>query len=120
MSTPDSCACWSRSWAQLKKILTAETDRRAAAQRRGELPHASLDVLIDTLKREIAKLDAEIEHVIQQTAPWQQYQAILRSVPGVGAVLCATLLALLPELGQGNRREIAALVGVAPFNQDSG
>lgn len=106
--------------AELKKMLTAETNRRAAAQRRGESPHASLDVLIDTLKREIAKVDAEIEQLIQRTAQWQQYQAILRSVPGVGAVLCATLLALLPELGLGNRREVAALAGVAPFNQDSG
>ncbi|MDW8396830.1 MAG: transposase [Anaerolineae bacterium] len=83
-------------------------------------PHASTDAVVETLKQEIAKLEAEIAALVQQTDTWREYHALLCSVPGVGAVVSATLLALLPELGQLNRRQIAALVGVAPFNQDSG
>jgi transposase len=51
---------------------------------------------------------------------WREREDLLRGVPGVGPVLCATLLAELPELGRLDRREIAKLVGVAPLNRDSG
>ncbi len=57
---------------------------------------------------------------IQQSAEWKQKAAILESVPGVGPVTASTLLAELPELGARNRQQIAALVGVAPVNKDSG
>lgn len=56
-----------------------------------------------------------------KTSPlWREYDAILQSTPGVGPVLSRTLISQLPELGDLNRKEIAALVGVAPFNRDSG
>lgn len=104
----------------LRQMLTAEINRRKAAQRRGATPHRSMEAVIEVLKQEIAQLDAEIAKLVEQTDTWREYKAILRSVPGVGPVLTATLLALLPELGRLNHRQIAALVGVAPFNQDSG
>ena len=57
--------------------------------------------------------------MVCDSPPWDRYE-VLSSVPGVGPTLSVALLADLPELGRLNRREIAALVGVAPFNQDSG
>ena len=57
---------------------------------------------------------------IRQSPVWQEHEDLLQSVPGVGPVMSRTLLADLPELGKLNRKQIAALVGIAPFNQDSG
>jgi len=75
---------------------------------------------ITWLEQELADLDRQIDDQIHQIPHFEQKQAILRSAKGVGPVLCAKLLSGLPELGQMNRKKIAALVGVAPFNQDSG
>ena len=72
------------------------------------------------LAQELAELDQQIDDQIHQTPHFQEKEAILRSAKGVGPVLCAKLLSGLPELGQMNRKKIAALVGVAPFNDDSG
>jgi transposase len=57
---------------------------------------------------------------IQRSTVWHEKATLLQSVPGIGRITASTLLALLPELGQLNRQEIAALVGVAPVNKDSG
>ena len=57
---------------------------------------------------------------IQQTPVWRRKAELLRTTPGVGPITSATLIAQLPELGTLNRKQIAALVGVAPFNRDSG
>lgn len=75
---------------------------------------------LDWLQDELDKLDREIEEQIQRIPEFQKKEAILRSAKGVGPVLSAKLLSGLPELGQLNRKKIAALVGVAPFNDDSG
>jgi transposase len=72
------------------------------------------------LEQEVAELDHQIDDQIHQIPHFQEKEAILRSAKGVGPVLCAKLLSGLPELGQVNRKKIAALVGVAPFNDDSG
>jgi len=72
------------------------------------------------LKQKLAKLDEEIDHFVQSSSIWKEKDAILRSTPGVGRVTSSTLLGRLPELGTLNRQEIAALVGVAPLNRDSG
>lgn len=72
------------------------------------------------LQAELADLDQQIEDQIQQIPHFREKETILRSAKGVGPVLCAKLLSGLPELGQLNRKKIAALVGVAPFNDDSG
>jgi len=72
------------------------------------------------LQNKLAGIDQEIETQIAQTPIFVDKQSILRSAKGVGPVFCAKLLSGLPELGHYNRKQIAALVGVAPFNDDSG
>jgi transposase len=72
------------------------------------------------LEQELAELGQQIHDLIHQIPHFQQKEAVLRSAKGVGPVLCAKLLSALPELGQMDRKKIAALVGVAPFNDDSG
>ncbi len=65
-------------------------------------------------------MDKEISDFIQQRPVLKEKEKLLRSVPGIGPVTSATILAMLPELGTLNRQKIAALVGVAPVNKDSG
>jgi transposase len=72
------------------------------------------------LEQELAELDDEIGRELRQSPVWREQEDLLRSVPGVGSVTAQTLIAELPELGRLNRKQIAALVGVAPFNHDSG
>jgi transposase len=72
------------------------------------------------LERSLARLDRRIAGLVAEQADWARLAGRLQSVPGVGPVLAYTLLALLPELGRLDRREIASLVGVAPFDDDSG
>jgi len=72
------------------------------------------------LDRQIADLDKAITKLIGSDDDWRAKRDLLESVPGVGSITSTALLAELPELGKLNRGEIASLVGVAPFNQDSG
>jgi transposase len=72
------------------------------------------------LTAELARIDDELDQVIQQNPIWREKDTWLRSVPGVGPVVTTTLLANLPELGTLRHKQIAALVGVAPLNRDSG
>jgi len=72
------------------------------------------------LEQELKDLDQDLGHTLQQSPLWREQDQLLQSVPGVGPVLSLTLLAQLPELGTLNRKQIAALVGVAPLNRDSG
>lgn len=65
-------------------------------------------------------MDKDLRQKLRQSPIWREKDELLRSVPGVGEQLSLTLLAHLPELGTLDRRQIAALVGVAPFNRDSG
>lgn len=102
---------------QIISMLTAEKNRKVTTHPK------LLDRLqqhIHWLKTEIKDLDEEINWFIQQRDEWREKAALLRSVPGVGPVTVSTLLAELPELGTRNRQQIAALVGVAPLNRDSG
>lgn len=82
--------------------------------------HARIQRHIEWLAKELAALDQELKAQIQQTPIWREKDERLQTVPGVGKVMSFTLLSNLPELGRLNRKEIAALVGVAPFNRDSG
>ena len=75
---------------------------------------------VQWLEKELAGLDDSLVTAIRESAVWRAKDDLLRAVPGVGRVLATTLLADLPELGRLSRREIAALVGVAPLNRDSG
>jgi transposase len=72
------------------------------------------------LSRRIEKLNKEIDHRIEQSEAWNEKRKLLMSVPGVGPVLASTLITELPELGLLSNRRIAALVGVAPFDRDTG
>ncbi|HJQ57496.1 MAG TPA: transposase [Vineibacter sp.] len=103
---------------QRREQLVGQRDdeRRRQHQAVDRIVRASLARVITALQREIARLDA----ALTQAAAASPTSAQLRTVPGVGAVTAATLQAYLPELGQLDRRQIAALVGIAPFNADSG
>jgi len=76
--------------------------------------------MIRYLNAEIVRMEKRLEKHVQDQAEWTDKQAILKSAPGVGNTLVYTLLEDLPELGTLNNKEIAALVGVAPINRDSG
>lgn len=75
---------------------------------------------VQWLEKEIERIDADLDRAIEDNAAFKANEALLRSVPGVGRVLSRTLLAELPELGEISHRRLCALVGVAPFNRDSG
>lgn len=75
---------------------------------------------IDWLSAEVKLLDVEIEQMMLDDEGWQEKAAILESTPGVGKVTSRTLLAELPELGRLNRKQVAALAGLAPYNRESG
>jgi transposase len=79
-----------------------------------------LEAHIAWLRQELAQLDAELQATIRESPVWREKERLLRTVPGVGPVLSMTLVADLPELGQLNRKQIAALVGLAPLNCESG
>jgi len=82
--------------------------------------HTSLKRHIKQLQTEVKRIELKLDKLIDQTPLWQEQRDLLMSVNGVGKILAYTLLSDLPELGQLNRREIAALVGVAPMNRESG
>jgi transposase len=73
-----------------------------------------------SLRKELAQLDKNIAELVDEHEDWRALAKRLRSVPGVGPVLANTLIALLPELGSLSRRTVAALVGLAPYDDDSG
>ena len=72
------------------------------------------------LQKELTEIECELDDTIRGTAIWRETDDLLKSVPGVGDALTRTVIADLPELGTLNRKKISALVGVAPFNRDSG
>ena len=82
--------------------------------------HPSIQSHIRWLEQELSDLDKDLRKTLRSSPVWRKKDNLLRSVPGVGEQLSLSLLAYLPELGTLNRKRIAALVGVAPFNRDSG
>jgi len=102
---------------QLVEMLTAEKNRLASARK---LVRTSLQAHITWLERELTRTDTDLAHAIRESPVWREKDELLRSAPGVGPVLTTTLLANLPELGTLTGKQIAALVGVAPLNRDSG
>jgi transposase len=80
----------------------------------------SVSHILDELRKEIDVIDAEIANLIEENDEWNQRATQLATVPGVGTITSHTLVAELPELGKLNRQQIASLVGLAPFNWDSG
>jgi len=107
---------------QLVTMLVAEKNRLAGltGPRRIQRVISSVDRMIKSPTNELEKLDDHLNTRIEQSPLWRAKDALLRSVPGVGPGTSRTLLIDLPELGSLNRKQIAALVGLAPFNHDSG
>ena len=103
---------------QLIEMIVAEGNRAR------QLTSAPLKGRIErhraALQKELSEIERELDHSIRSTPIWCETHALLTSVPGVGDTLARTIIAELPELGTLDRRKAAALVGVAPFNRDSG
>jgi transposase len=102
---------------QLIDFRTAELNRLTSAH---PAVRASIERLLEELGQKIAELDQQIDQLMAAKAEFKHKAELLRTVPGIGPVACAILVADLPELGRLDRKQIAALVGVAPFNDDSG
>ena len=102
---------------QLVKMLTAERNRLMSVL---TPVRKSLRTHIAWLERAIQQTDTALTEAIRQSPVWREKEELLQSTPGVGPVVTTTLLATLPELGTLTGKQISALVGVAPFNRDSG
>jgi transposase len=107
---------------QLVTMLVAEKNRLAGLTGPRRIPRviSSIERIINSLTKELEKLDEQMKTRIEQSPIWRAKDALLRSVPAVGPRTSRTLLFDLPELGTLNRKQIASLVGLAPFNHDSG
>ena len=103
---------------QLVEMITAEKNRLAACT--VPLVRADIEEHIKFLKRRLKDSDDELYSSIKKSPLWRVKEQILRSAPGIGRVTTCALIAQVPELGQLGSRQISALVGVAPFNRDSG
>lgn len=102
---------------QLTELRTMEKNRRHVMP---ETLRPGIDRLIQAIDDELVRLEQLIDEAIDQHAAWRHKRDLLTSVPGIGKSVASTLIGDMPELGTLNRREIAALTGVAPFNRDSG
>jgi len=102
---------------QITEMIVAERNRLGATSK---AIRKRIEAHIRWLESELDRADQDLDQSIRQSPIWQENQELLQSVPGIGPVISRTLLAELPELGQLNRKQMAALVGIAPLNRDSG
>ena len=102
------------------QLLEMQTMEKNRLQILPKALHRSIKTLLCSLETQIKTITKQIDEAVMQVKHWRTKTEILTSVPGVGKVLAYTLLSELPELGELNRKEIAALVGVAPMNRESG
>ncbi len=102
---------------QLIEMLVAEQNRLSSAHRRVK---PAIQKSIDWLRTQIGEIDRDISSIITESPLWREKEELLSSVKGVGPVVSASLICLLPELGTLCRKKISALVGVCPYNRDSG
>jgi transposase len=102
---------------QLVEMLVAEKNRRGAAHKSLK---KQIEAHIEWLQRELSEVDEVLQAQIKNNEMWEAKGKVIRSVPGFGKVVTTTLLADLPEAGVVNRKKVAALAGVAPYNCDSG
>lgn len=103
---------------QIVEMTTMEKNRLAIAPT--EKMRKSIRKHIEYLERALELADDDIDKNVRSSRAWREQEELLRSVPGIGPINARTMLAALPELGTLNRKQIAALVGVAPLNRDSG
>jgi transposase len=102
---------------QIIQMMVAERQRQKRANRRMQ---KSILRLLKALQKELTEIEADIDDAVRGSLLWREKENLLASVPGVGSIIARTLLADLPELGTLDRRQIAALVGLAPFTRQSG
>jgi len=102
---------------QIVAMIGAESQRLKRASPRTA---RSIERLLEALKRELADIDQEIGGAVRRTPAWFEKAELLKSVPGIGDQIARTLLAEMPELGDLDRRQIAALAGLAPWTRQSG
>jgi len=103
---------------QIIEMIGAERQR----EKRITIPRLrkSIARLIKVLEKELGRVDADIDDAVRGSPVWREKEDLLASVPGIGRVIARTLIAELPELGLCDRKEIAALAGLAPFTRESG
>lgn len=102
---------------QLVDMLTVEKNRLTSAR---HIMKKNLRRHIAFLEKAIGQMDTDLQKAVEDSPIWRVNDDLLQSVPGIGPTCATTLMAQLPELGRLNRKQIAALVGVAPLNRDSG
>jgi len=102
------------------QLLTTSTMFKNRRKRMPTISHACYDAVLKTIKLQLNKVDRQLDKAIARVPEWQEKVDLLMSAHSVGKVLAYTLLSELPELGKMNRKQVAALVGVAPMNRDSG
>jgi transposase len=103
---------------QIVEMIGMESNRRRQA--RSAKVVRGLERTLAALQAALAELDQEVDGQVRGSPAWRAAEDLLTSVPGIGKITARTLIAALPELGHLDRRRIAALVGVAPVNRDSG
>jgi transposase len=102
---------------QIVDMMAAERQRR---QRMPARLQKSIDRLLLVLQKELSSLEADIDDAVRGSPAWREKEDLLVSVPGIGPVIGRTLIAEMPELGKLDRRQVAALVGLAPWTRQSG
>ena len=117
MKRPESCVAW---WTVGTNCCKCSPQNGIACALPPRRVRPQIDRHIRWLKKQVEDRDNDIDKMIRQSPMWRARDELVQSVPGVGPVLSSMLLAHLPELGSLNRGQVAALVGVAPLNRDSG
>ena len=106
--------------ARRRQLVEMRVQEKLRLQQASAVQRASLGEHIARLDERIGRLDIDLTHALRSSPAWCDKDDLLQAIPGVDSLTRATMLALLPELGSLNWRQIAALVGVAPFNRESG
>jgi transposase len=104
---------------QVIDMITAEKNR-LGAEPPSKRVRTAIGRTIKWLQKQLEDIDMDLDQAVKSSPAWREKEELMRSVPGVGKVLSRTLLSHAPELGTLGRKQMAALIGVAPFNQDSG
>src|ERR1043166_4990281 len=99
-------------------MMTAERNRRRQLTTKRLIK--GIDCILAALQAQLTELERDIDDAVRGTPAWREKEDLLVTAPGVGQKIARTLIAELPELGSLSRHQVAALVGVAPFNRDSG
>lgn len=106
--------------ARRRQVMQMRTQELNRVQIMGKAVECSCRRLLKALDKELERLEAALDARIETEEEWAEKKALLKTAPGIGDTMVYTLLADMPELGQMNNKQAAALVGVAPINRDSG